>query len=157
MTRSSTSSAVSKEICLGFIDGLSRCRDSQLVVWRHWRMSETGYAPNAVTSSPVEIILVERPTLRSSTPAVFDGDKSEVDKTTPKKRAQYRPLWFLNARPRLTFALIIIGDYPNRASRKSKVATQPRAADRVNPPSVSDGYETCQCIARSQRRQSQRR
>ncbi len=154
---SSTGSDVSKEASHGFIDefvplsGLPTRGLATPEQERGWIRTERR---NLVS---VDIILVERPTLRSSTPAVFDADKSEVDPTTPKKRTQYRPLQFLNARPRLTFTLITIGTYSNRASRKSKVATQPRAADRVNPPSVSDGYETCQCIARSQRRQSQRR
>jgi hypothetical protein len=62
-----------------------------------------------VTLSPVDIILVEKHTLRSSTRALFDADKSEVDPPIPKKRTQYRPLWFLHAHPQPTFTLTIIG------------------------------------------------
>jgi hypothetical protein len=76
----------------------------------------------------VDIILVERPTPRSSG---LPSPMLTRAMSIPTERTQYSPLRSLYARPRSTFMHIITGTHPNRALHTWQLSLAP-PNDRVN-------------------------
>jgi hypothetical protein len=109
---SSTGSAVSEEATLGFIDEFVPLSGPQLVAWRRRRTSEIGCVLKDVTSSPVDIILVERLTPRSSNLPCPMLTRAMSIPTERLNTHLYDSYWH-SSKPRSTH-----------------LATQPRAAQR---------------------------
>jgi len=124
----STGSALSEEATLGFIDEfapLSRLPTCSLVTPEDERDWIRTQGSDLV---PVDIILIERPTPRSSTlPCPMPARAMSI----PTERTQYPTLRSLHAHLRSTFTLIITGTNPNRAPHTSQLSLAP-PNDRVN-------------------------